>query len=69
MGQEEPGPTSTIDAVRRDLSQAADKTSKAVEEGIQAASYATKSGIVLAQEEYSHLRDRSQVLGGAHLAL
>lgn len=53
--------SSTLDTVKYHLGEAADKTSKAVEESIQAASYATKSGIVTAREEYDHLRERSQV--------
>ena len=53
--------SSTLDTVKYHLGEAADKTSKAVEEGISAASYATKSGIVKAREEYDHLQERSKV--------
>ena len=53
--------SSTLDTVKYHLGEAADKSSKAVEEGIQAVSYATKSGIVKAREEYDHLQTRSQV--------
>ena len=66
MGEKDVDLTKTLDTVQSQVAAAADSASKALDESIQAASYATKSGIVLAQEEYSHLRARSQV--GCHQA-
>ncbi len=53
--------SSTIEQVKDHMWEAADRTSKAVEEGIQAASYAVKSGTVMAKQEYSKAVESSQV--------
>ena len=68
MGEKGVDLKNTLDTVRSQVADAADSASKALDESIQAASYATKSGIGLAQEEYSHLRARSQVAATGHSA-
>ncbi|KAK9907760.1 hypothetical protein WJX75_009439 [Coccomyxa subellipsoidea] len=60
MGQGSDDPSTTIDQVKEHVWEAADKTSKAVEEGIQAASYAVKSGTVKARAEYAKAMESSQ---------
>lgn len=60
MGQGNEDPGTTVDQVRDQVWEAADKTSKALEEGIQAASYAVKSGTVKAREEYVKAMKSSQ---------
>jgi hypothetical protein len=61
MGQGSDDPSTTIDQVKEHVWEAADKTSKAVEEGIQAASYAVKSGTIKARAEYAKAMESSQV--------
>lgn len=61
MGQGNEDPSTTVDQVRDQVWEAADKTSKALEEGIQAASYVVKSGTVKAREEYVKAMESSQV--------
>ena len=61
MGQGNDDPSTTVDQVRDQVWEAADKTSKALEEGIQAASYAVKSGTVKARAEYAKAMESSQV--------
>ncbi|BDA47911.1 RGS1-HXK1-interacting protein 1 [Coccomyxa sp. Obi] len=56
MGRGNEDPSTTVDQVW----EAADKTSKALEEGIQAASYAVKSGTVKAREKYAKAMESSQ---------
>ncbi len=62
MGESSKDPNTTLDQVKDQVWEAADKTSKAVEEGIQAASYAVKSGTVKAREEYAKAVESSQVM-------
>lgn len=52
----------TFEQVKGHVFEAADQTSRAVEEGIQAASYAVKAGTIKAKEEYSKAVESSQVL-------
>ena len=61
MGQGSDNPSTTVDQVRDHVWEAADKTSKALEEGIQAASYVVKSGSVKAREEYAKAMESSLV--------
>lgn len=65
MGQDGDEPSTTIDSVKDHVWEAADKTLKAVEEGIQAASYVVKSGTVKAKEEYAKAIESSQVESGS----
>ena len=54
--------TNTVNQVRDQLWAAADKSTQAVDEGIQAASHAVKYGAVRGREEMGKARERSQVL-------
>ena len=68
MGEdkEERPSTNTVNVVRDQLWAAADKSTQAVDEGIQAASHAVKYGAVRGKEEIDKARARSQVIYTAH---
>jgi hypothetical protein len=61
MAKDEEVHSTTVEVVRHQVWDAADKTSKAVEDGIQAASNAVKSGTVMAREKYVEALESSQV--------
>lgn len=63
MGEdkEEQSSTNTVNVVREQLWAAADKSTQAFDEGIQAASHAVKYGAVRGREEIEKARARSQV--------
>ena len=59
-GDDKPS-TNTVNQVRDQLWAAADLSSQAVDEGIQAASHAVKYGAVRGMEEMERAKARSQV--------